>query len=93
MQKIIPLLAALLFTGCDAVGGAQPIDAQKFLSTLDGPKVPTMQDELAASAKNAEAQGDFKQAATLYRQVLEKHPDDKDVALSLADCYRRAGEI
>lgn len=82
-------LAALL-AGCQ--GGAQPIDAQKFLSGLEGPKVPSVQDALLETARKAEAQGDFAQAAQLYQQILEKHPDNTDAAVALGDCYRRLGQ-
>jgi len=44
------------------------------------------------SAHNAEKTGDFGQAALMYQQVLEKHPDDKDVMLDLAESYRRSGD-
>lgn len=90
MRKILTLTATLLITGCQ--GGAMPIDGQKFLSSLEGPKVPTVQDSMLEAAKAAEAQGHFQQAAQLYRQVLEKRPDDKEVLLPLADAYRRAGD-
>ena len=85
------ILAALLLSAC--AGGAGPIDAQKFLGGLDGPKVATMQDSLMDSAHNAEKRGDFKQAAALYEQVLEHHPDNNDTLLALADDYRRDGEL
>jgi Flp pilus assembly protein TadD len=85
------LVSSLLLTGCN--GGAAPVDATKFLSDLEGPKVPTVSDTLTESAQNAEKKGDFKQAVQLYQQILEKHPENKEVALSLADAYRRSGDL
>jgi Flp pilus assembly protein TadD len=84
------LLLLLLITACN--GGAGPIDGQKFLSDLSGPKVPSVQDTLLETAKNAERTGDYNQAAALYQQLLEKSPDNKEIALLLADCLRKKGE-
>jgi Flp pilus assembly protein TadD len=84
------LLGSLLLSACN--GGIAPIDSKGFLSTLDGPNVPTMEESLTDSAKNAEMQGNFKQAAQFYEQVLAKSPDNKDALLSLADSYRRDGQ-
>ena len=91
-MKIRPiLLTALLLGACN--GSVEPVDSQKFLGGLDGPKVPTIADALTESAQNAEKNGDFKQASQIYQQIAEKHPDDKDIQLALADSYRRGGEI
>ncbi len=90
MKKPYFLFIIPLLTACQ--GGAGPIDAQKFLGSLDGPKVPTVQDALLDTAKAAEKDGDFRQAAQLYQQVLEKQPGDQEVTLSLADCTRRSGD-
>jgi len=89
MRTCIPIIL-LLLTACQ--GGFAPADGQKILSGLDGPKVPTVQDALTETAINAEKNGDFKQAIQLYQQILEKHPDNKNAALALADCYRRSGD-
>lgn len=80
----------LLLAGCN--GGAGPVDSKAFLGTLDGPKVPGVNDALLQAAQQAEAQGNFKMAAQQYEQVLEKTPDDANVTLALADSYRRDGQ-
>ena len=85
MQKAyLVLCAALLLAGCDKMdsmmGGNKSADNQKILNSLDGPKVPTVQGAMTDTAKNAEAAGDFKQAAVLYRQILDKHPEDQSAA-------------
>src|SRR5689334_4507429 len=90
MRKITLLSIFMLVAGCQ--GGIDKIDPQKFLAGLEGPKIPTMQDTLTQQAQAAEKQGNFKEAIDLYQQVLQKHPDNKAAALSLADCYRRNGE-
>ena len=92
MRKLSLIPALFLLAACEGVGGSQPIDVNKFFASLEGPKIATVQDTLLESAKNAEKMGDFKGAAQLYQQVLEKHPDDKDILLSLADAYRRSGD-
>lgn len=90
MDKKYLILAALLATSC--AGGAAPMDPEKFLSSLQGPKILGISDSQMEAAKNAEKQGDFKQAAIFYQQILEKHPDNTEAALGLADSYRRSGE-
>jgi len=91
MHTKYPLLIVLLLSAC--VGGSQPIDAQKLLSSMQGPKILGVEDTLMESAKNAEKQGDFKQAATFYKQVLEKRGDNMEAGLGLADALRRGGEL
>lgn len=90
MRKLLLTLTPLLLAAC--TGGVQPINPDEIFSKLDGPKVPTIKDTLTESASNAEKQGDFKQAAMIYQQVLEKHPDNKEIAISMANAYRRAGD-
>ncbi len=92
MRSIYPLLALVLATACSG-GPESIIDGQAFLSKLEGPKVPTIQDSVTQSARDAEKQGDFKTAAQLYRQVLDKHPNDKNIQLAIADATRRSGDF
>lgn len=97
MRQSYPVLfstAALLMllSACDQNGGGMPIDAQKFLSGLDGPKIPSMQENQLEAAKSAEKNDDFKQASQIYEQILEKDPDTTDVVQLLADSLRRGGE-
>src|SRR5262245_5900102 len=91
MRRFPVLMAVLLLTACN--GGVSPIDARKFLEGLDGPKVPSMQDSLADSARNAEKRGDFAQAAALWQQVLEKSPGNDEASLSMAESLRRSGNL
>lgn len=82
----------MLLTACDQNGGALPLDAKSFLSSLEGPKIPTMQENQITAAKNAEKNEDFAQASQIYQQILEKDPDTNDVVQLLADSLRRGGE-
>jgi tetratricopeptide (TPR) repeat protein len=91
MRKLLYLLVLATVGGC--VGGPEPIDAKKFLSGLEGPKVPTMEETLLESAKNLEKQGNFKAAGQVYQQLLEKKPGDKDLMFALAETTRRQGEF
>jgi Flp pilus assembly protein TadD len=84
------LLLLFILAACN--GGAGPIDGQKFLSGLSGPKVPSVQDTLVETAKNAEKMGDYAQATALYQQLLEKSPDNTEIALMLADALRKKGD-
>ena len=89
MRKIL-VLGLLLATSC--AGGSQPIDAKKVLSSMEGPAVPTIQDTMLESAKNAEKQGDYAAASKIYTQMLEKSPNNKDLLFALGESYRRAGD-
>jgi Flp pilus assembly protein TadD len=91
MRFALCLSLFVLLSGCE--GGVAPIDAKKVLSKLDGPKVQTVSETLAANAAKASQQGDFTLAAQLYEQALEKQPDNKEWIVALAEAYRRDGEI
>jgi Flp pilus assembly protein TadD len=91
MRRILSLLVILSLSAC--VGDtAGPIDTKKFFASLEGPKVPTMQDMQMEAAKNAEKEGNFQAASQYYQQMLEKNPDNKEMALALAETYRRSGD-
>ncbi len=90
MRFSLYLPVLFLLAGCE--GGVNPIDAKKVLSSMEGPKVATVSETLAANAAAASEQGDFVLAAQLYEQALEKQPDNKSWIVSLAEAYRRSGE-
>ena len=83
-------LLPLWLAGCN--GGAAPVDSQKYLNTLDGPKVTGVNDAFLQTATQAEAQGNFKLAAQTYEQILDKEPENASAILALADAYRRDGQ-
>jgi len=89
MQKKIGIAFMLLLAAC--AGGVGPIDAKKFLSEQPGPNVPSVQDSLTMSAKNAEKSGDYAGAVQLYKQAIDKDKDNNELWLALADSYRRSG--
>lgn len=82
----------MLLSACDQNGGMLPLDGQNFLSSLEGPKIPSMHENQLASAKSAEKNEDFAQASQIYQQILEKDPETNDVVQLLADSLRRSGE-
>jgi Flp pilus assembly protein TadD len=90
MRNMPLFLVLLTLAACTKTG--QPLEPKEFFASLQGPTVPTMQDTMLDSAKNAEKKGDYKGAIQTYQQILEKHPDNKEVVLSLAEAYRRSGE-
>lgn len=86
-------IVLLLFplAGCDQLQQADA-SAKKFLATLDKSRQSTGSTPELQAAATAEKQGDFAQAAEIYRQGLEKQPDNKDMQLLLADSYRQSGK-
>lgn len=93
MRLTYPLLAMLLVSSCDQLtGGPMPIDARKILGSLDGPKVPTMEETQMEAAKNAEKKGDYNQAIQIYQQILDRNENNSEALLALADSLRRSGE-
>ncbi|MDE3061010.1 MAG: tetratricopeptide repeat protein, partial [Pseudomonadota bacterium] len=80
MRKWLVSIPMILLAGCQSGSYA---DARKFLDSLSGPSVPGVEETLLKSAQEAEKQGDWRQAAQIYQQILEKHPDDKPVQLAL----------
>ena len=90
---LIPVLcvSTVLLASCGS-GPASIFDGKKFLSEIkEGPQVPKVEDSLLATARDAEARGDYSQAIALYSQLLEKYPGSKEVALPLAEAYRKSG--
>lgn len=90
MRKYVFLLPIILLSACNGAG--QPLDAKKFLSGLEGPKVPTVQDTLLENAKSAEAAGEWLTANQLYQQALVKNQDNKEIMVATAETYRRIGK-
>jgi Tfp pilus assembly protein PilF len=91
VMRIVCLLAVTLLAACE--GGAGPIDAQKVLSKLEGPTIPTVSESWAGNAEKSMAIGDFESAAQFYEQALEKQPKNKDWTVALGDAYRRLGNL
>lgn len=84
-------LQALLLASCGG-GPASVFDGKKFLSELtEGPQVPKIESSLLQTARQYEDRGDYNQAISLYKQLLEKHPENLNVVLGLAESYRKSG--
>ncbi|MBV8939095.1 MAG: tetratricopeptide repeat protein [Alphaproteobacteria bacterium] len=86
------ILAPLLLTACGKEAGGVIPDAKAYLSSMDGPNVPTMSETLLKSAQDSEEAGNFAAAAQYYQQLAEKYPDNKEYKIALADAYRRGGD-
>jgi|CXWL01.1.fsa_nt_gi Flp pilus assembly protein TadD len=89
---VLPVLFIVFLSACDQNGGAMPIKGRDLLSSFDGPKIPSMQENQITEAKNAEKNEDFTKASQIYQQILEKDPETTDVVQLLADSLRRSGE-
>jgi Flp pilus assembly protein TadD len=92
MTKYAAIAALLLLSACQGMGGMQPIDSKSFLSSLEGPKVTTVEESQLETARNLDKARDFKAAAQIYQQLLDKKPGDKELTLLLADSLRRNGD-
>lgn len=84
------ILSAVLFS-CGAAPTSFKQDADKELNKLAGPNPDSVDKTMLSQAQAAETSGDFRQAAQMYMQLADRHPDKKEYTLSLADCQRRAG--
>lgn len=83
-------LFALLLSGCGIV--PQVDLSKKQLAELKGPDTGSINASLQTQAHQAEDQGDFKRAAQILRQLVDKNPDNLDYSVSLADDLRRSGD-
>lgn len=66
-------------------------DTQKVLEELNGPNVGSVEDALAHNAEQAMANGQYKNAAQMYGQLVQKKPEEKKYQLAMADAMRRSG--
>ncbi len=84
VRRRIPVvvLACLVAAGCAGAPGAP--GAQDMDKQVD--------PSLRAAAQAAEAGNDYKGAAQHWRTLLEHHPDDKVIAVSLARALRFSGQ-
>lgn len=90
MKKFLYFIMLAALSSCSNVQEA--FNAKDILSKMEGPKVPTVQETLAANAKSAEQQGEWATAIQLYQQLLEKEPENITYMLALAESYRRIGQ-
>jgi tetratricopeptide (TPR) repeat protein len=70
-------LGGLLLAGCLLAGARGPLAAQ---------------DSLASRARQLAASGDFREAASTWRLVLEARPDDRSALAGLVDALEAAGD-
>ncbi len=95
-----PLLSALIATGlltaCNnpLFPGIQgDVNGKEFLSGLEGPNVPSVDKTLFSTAQEQEKSGNYAGAAQIYKQLLDKNPDNRDYAYAMAEALRRYGEL
>lgn len=77
LLTLLPLAAALVFTGCPGGTGQRPIGTTPALTTDD----PDAEADLR-EAERASEQGRSSEAAERYREFLAEHPEDRLVPLA-----------
>jgi len=82
---------ALFITSC-TLEPQEKIDAKKELAKLKGPDTGSINGALYTQAQQASSAGDYKRAAQIYRQLVDKSPDRMDYQIALAENLRRAGD-
>ncbi len=96
MKRLFALLAAAtVLTSCsrDYPGLETGVDPKTFLSSLDGPEVPTIDKSLLKTANEMEAAGNFRSASQIYGQLLEKNPENPAYMLKMAEVLRRDNDL
>lgn len=66
-------------------------DIKKLMNELSGPNVGSVEESLKKNAEQAMASHNYKNAAPLYAQLIEKKPDDVSYKLAYADALRKGG--
>jgi len=86
---IITILFAL--SACSLTPQSK-FDMGAELAKLKGPEVAGIDKTLLDQVKSAEEAGEFKRAAQVYKQLLDKSPDNKDYAIAMSNDLRRSGD-
>lgn len=84
-------ILSLLLVSCSVLPDPK-LDAKGELSKLKGANVDTIESVQRSQAEKAVAVGDFKRAASAYKQLTDKYPNNDTYQLALADNLRRAGD-
>lgn len=98
MSPMFRLLAAAsaIAVSLAACSGPRPVpekDMERILNEMKGPDLPTLDAAMLESAKQAEAAGNYANAAQFYAQVVEKNPEEAPYRLAYAESLRRAGAL
>lgn len=98
MTRVAAFRSVLLASAlCAAVSACSPSrevgnkDVQRILEEMKGPDVQGMDQALRNGAEQAEAAGQFNNAAQFYKQLTERHPKNAEYRLKYADSLRRMG--
>lgn len=89
------LAIALLTAGCSSIKSVlpgEPIDRKKFLESIEGPNVPTVEKELLESARKASDSGNYRDADQYFGQLISKNPDKPEYLYPYAEMLRKAGQ-
>ena len=83
------LAIALITSGCQ-LKRPDRVDGQVVLNGLPSPNVKGVGDTMKQSAEESEKKGDYRHANQLYRQLVDKDPENLDYKMHYADTSRRA---
>jgi len=67
--------------------------AGQFFAALSGADEPVVLPKTYTAAEKAEAQGNFKRAAMLYRKEIERDPEDLEARRRLAEVLLRDNQV
>jgi Flp pilus assembly protein TadD len=81
----------LMLAACDS-GGSMPLDSQKWLDSMAGPKFEGVDETQLKAAQAHEKEGDYRAAGQIYQQLLDKKRGDPEIMFLLAETLRRGGE-
>ncbi len=93
--KVIGLMGVVaLLPGCYGLDkGPRQLSPAKVIEDFGGPEVGTVEHSLLTSAKQASEKGEYKKAISLYRQLVDQKPENKQYKIEVAEHLRRFGEF
>jgi Flp pilus assembly protein TadD len=80
----VPLIVFALFI----VSSCQSYENYKKMQAFENRKIYINDAKIEHDAETAVKAQDYKQAISLYEQLLEKYPGKEDYIIKMADCYR-----
>jgi Flp pilus assembly protein TadD len=91
MPRIVFLSLLVPLAACQP--GSEPKNFNELFSSLESAQSTNNQAAWLEKARAADTKGEYKLASEWYRLALNAQPDNKDISLALADCYRRGDDV
>lgn len=82
-RAVATITLALILSGCASSSSPSRLD----------PTADAIEQSTRSTAMGAEASSDYQTAAINWRSLLERHPNDPDIAFHMARSLRYAGQI